>query len=92
MKFRNILTLIGVLLAVAVPAAGRAANQPGDSVLLEMSSAFEKGQSKRLTELLPRARGHLLEPWAAYWELRARLGSASPDEISAFLSRYQGTY
>ncbi len=92
MKFTNILTLIGVLLAVAAPVAVHAANPPGDSVLLEMGSAFEKGQSKRLTELLPRAKGHVLEPWAAYWELRARLGSASPDEIAAFFTRYQGTY
>jgi len=92
MKFTNILTLIGVLLAVATPTGTRAAAQPGDSVLLEMGSAFEKAQSKRLTELLPQARGHLLEPWAAYWELRARLGSAAPSEINAFLTRYQGTY
>lgn len=92
MKFTNILTLIGVLLAVAASGGTRAAAQPGDSVLLEMGSAFEKAQSKRLTELLPQARGHLLEPWAAYWELRARLGSAAPSEINAFLTRYQGTY
>jgi soluble lytic murein transglycosylase len=90
MQFTNILTLIGLALTlVALPAT--AAN-PADSVLQEMGAAFEKGQSKRLTELLPRAKGHLLEPWAAYWELRSRLNSAAPEEISAFLTRYQGTY
>ena len=44
-----------------------------------MNQAFKKGRSKRLSELLPQARGHLLEPWAAYWELRARLDTASAD-------------
>ena len=92
MKFTNILTLIGLALAIVAPSAAHAASHPGDSVLLEMSSAFEKGQTKRLTELLPRAKGHLLEPWAAYWELRARLGNAPAEEIATFLTRYQGTY
>jgi soluble lytic murein transglycosylase len=63
-----------------------------DNVVLEMSQAFKNGQVKRLTELLPRARGHVLEPWAAYWELRAHLDSASVTEITAFLDRFQGTY
>ena len=37
-------------------------------------------------------RGHTLEAWAAYWELRARLETANPSEIQAFLNRYAGTY
>jgi soluble lytic murein transglycosylase len=93
MQFMNILTLIGVagLLGCCATDSLAAPNR-GDDVLLEMRSAFSKNQSKRLTELLPGAHGHVLEPWAAYWELRARLESASADEISAFLQRYKGTY
>ncbi|MBP9907357.1 MAG: lytic transglycosylase domain-containing protein [Rhodoferax sp.] len=93
MQFVNILTLIGVagVLGTLAPAA-LAAPARGDDVLLEMRSAFSKNQSKRLTELLPAAQGHVLEPWAAYWELRARLESASSDEITDFLRRYKGTY
>jgi len=92
MLFRTILTLIsmigaGLLLSPVCVAATQA-----DAVLLEMNSAFQKGQAKRLTELLPRAKGHVLEPWAAYWELRARLESADVDEVAGFLTRYQGTY
>ena len=34
------------------------------------------------------AQGHLLEPWAAYWELKARLETASAAEVQAFLARY----
>lgn len=63
-----------------------------DQPILEMSQAFKKGDSKRLSALLPQVRGHALEPWAAYWELRARLDTAAPAEIQGFLNRYIGTY
>lgn len=69
----------------------RAQNR-GDDTLLEMHQAFRKGDRKKLEQLLPAARGHALEPWAAYWELKLRLGEASPAEIQAFLKRYAGTY
>lgn len=81
--------------AAAQPPIGQtspAAAQPNDGVVLEMQQAFRKGERKKLAQLLPSARGHLLEPWAAYWELRARLDEAQPDEITAFLQRYAGSY
>ncbi|GAB3364135.1 MULTISPECIES: lytic transglycosylase domain-containing protein [Giesbergeria] len=64
----------------------------GDDVLREMQQAFRKNDRKKLSLLLPAARGHILEPWAAYWELRARLDEASADEIQAFFQRWAGTY
>ncbi|MCX7232565.1 MAG: transglycosylase SLT domain-containing protein [Burkholderiales bacterium] len=63
-----------------------------DEVLLDMSQAFKQGDRKRLSALLPQARGHTLEPWAAFWELRARLDSATSTEVQAFFSRYANTY
>ncbi|MEJ8813656.1 transglycosylase SLT domain-containing protein [Variovorax ureilyticus] len=57
-----------------------------------MKQAAQRGDKARLTALLPQARGHLLEPWAAYWELRARLTEASQQEVQAFLAQYAGTY
>ena len=90
MQFRTILTLIGLAVALVAPPAG--AQSVSDTVLLEMNQAFKKGDSARLTALLPETRGHLLAPWAAYWELRARLETASPDEVAAFFSRYRNTY
>jgi soluble lytic murein transglycosylase len=94
MQYRTILTLIGAALALASGSALSASppTSGADNVVLEMNQAFKNGQSRRLTELLPRTRGHVLEPWAAYWELRAHLDSASVDEITTFLQRYQGTY
>ena len=63
-----------------------------DDTVLEMGQAFRRGDKSRLTALLPQARGHTLEPWAAYWELNSRLNEALPSEIQAFLTRYAGSY
>jgi len=92
MKFRKILTLIAVpLLACSVQAQGRI-DAPGDPIVLEMAQAFRQANKTRLTQLLPQLRGHTLEPWGAYWELRARLDSASAQEVQEFFTRYAGTY
>jgi soluble lytic murein transglycosylase len=63
-----------------------------DYVLVDMAAAFKKLDKKRLSELLPQASGHSLEPWAAYWELKARLEEVSDAEVQRFLARYVGTY
>jgi len=87
MKLRTILaSFAAVLIAGCVQA------QPRDEVLLEMQQAFRQNNRARLTQLLPAAQGHVLEPWAAYWELRARLETATAPEVQAFLERYAGTY
>ena len=93
MQLPKILTplLAAAVLASTMPLPAQA--QAGDdSVLTEMAQAYRKGDRKRLAMLLPQARGHLLEPWAAYWELKARLEDASAQEVDDFLLRYAGTY
>ncbi|HEY1229513.1 MAG TPA: lytic transglycosylase domain-containing protein, partial [Ramlibacter sp.] len=87
MTLRTILTLILAALAGASQAQPQA-----DDTILEMAQAFAKNNRARLSQLLPAVRGHLLEPWAAYWELRARLDTASQQEVQDFLTRYAGTY
>ncbi|MES2938306.1 MAG: transglycosylase SLT domain-containing protein [Pseudomonadota bacterium] len=86
MKLRTILALIVVALT------GCAKAQPRDEVILQMSQAFRQGNRVQLAQLLPQARGHALEPWAAYWELRARLDTATAQEVQEFLLRYPGSY
>jgi soluble lytic murein transglycosylase len=76
----------------AKPAQATKSADAADAVFIDMSQAFQKGDRKRLAALLPQAKGHLLEPWAAFWELRIRLGDASDHEIKSFLQRYAGTY
>ena len=83
------------LVVVAVLAAGAPlvqAQNRGDDTLLEMQQAFRKGDRKKLEQLLPAVRGHALEPWAAYWELKARLNEATSQEVQAFMQRFAGTY
>ncbi len=99
MQLSAILTLIAkygtlsVTLSAALLAPVTAQSQnKGDDTVLEMSQAFKKGDRKRLTALLPQAAGHPLEPWAAYWELRARLDTATPAEVQAYFGRFTGTY
>jgi soluble lytic murein transglycosylase len=87
MKLRTILASFAALLI-----AGASQAQPKDDVLLDMQQAFRQNNKARLAQLLPAAQGHVLEPWAAYWELRARLDTASIPEVQAFLARYAGTY
>ena len=72
------------------PAAAQ--SQPGDGLLVEMNQAFKRGDKKKLTTLLPQAKGHALEGYAAYWELKARLQEASVQEVQAFYAAYAGTY
>ncbi len=63
-----------------------------DDTVLEMGQAFRRGDKARLTALLPQVRGHVLESWAAYWELNSRLNEASQQDVQAFLTRYAGSY
>ena len=86
------LLLLGSFQSFAQTSSDARAEARADNVLIEMSAAFKKTDKKRLTELLPQAAGHSLEPWAAYWELKARLEEASEAEVQRFLARYVGTY
>ena len=77
---------------LVLPACAQNNVSRGDDVLLEMNQAFKRGDKNRLSALLPQARGHALEGWAAYWELKARLGEASAREVQDFMTRYAGSY
>lgn len=86
-----LLSLLGALLG-GVGATPCWAQSPKDAVIQDMAQAYRKGDRKALAAMLPAAKGHLLEPWAAYWELSARLDGADAREVDQFLSRYAGSY
>ena len=92
MKFRRILTLLSAMAVTGLWGWPAQAQNRGDEVLLEMQQAFRKNDAKRLSALLPQARGHVLEPLAAYWDMRTRLDSAPASEIRSFLNTYAGSY
>lgn len=77
--------------AMLAPAAAQPLTD-ADRTLLDMRQAFAKNNPAQLRAALPQVLGHPLEPLAAYWELKARLETASTDEIRSFLNRYAGTY
>jgi soluble lytic murein transglycosylase len=92
MKFTQILTLLCAVAAAGLFSTPTQAQNKGDEVILEMAQAFKNGDKNRLSGLLPQTRGHVLEPLAAYWEMRTRLGNAPESEIRSFLNTYAGSY
>ncbi|WP_138514391.1 lytic transglycosylase domain-containing protein [Rhodoferax bucti] len=97
MQFSAILTslaLCGALMSstlAPVHAQGRDVTRL-DETILDLAQAYKNRDRKRLSAALPSMRGYVLEPWAAYWELSARLDEAGKSEIQDFLNRYNGTY
>lgn len=97
MQFSAILTPLALAACVLLPSAACANSQERDNSLYdgainEMAQAYKVRDRKRLASLLPQVRGYVLEPWAAYWELSARLEDASASEVQDFFTRYAGTY
>jgi soluble lytic murein transglycosylase len=92
MKLTLILTLLASLITTGLFSQSALAQNKGDEVVLEMHKAFGKNDTKRLSALLPQVRGHVLEPLAAYWDMRVRLDTASDSEIRQFLKTYAGSY
>jgi len=91
MHLRAILTSITLASSFIVAAPAAAQTRP-DDVIVDMAQAFKRGDRKKLTALLPQARGHILEPWAAYWEQRARLDELTAQDMQAFSARFSGSY
>jgi len=85
-------TLAFSFLVIAAAPRPADAQDSNDDVILQMKQAAQRGDKARLTALLPQARGHVLEPWAAYWEMKARLQDVLLPELQEFLARYAGTY
>jgi soluble lytic murein transglycosylase len=60
---------------------------------IAMRQAFQMGDSARVMSYAQRLQGHVLEPYAAYYQLRPQLENtiASVDAVKKFLFRYQDT-
>lgn len=95
MQVRAILTSIALAtgLGAALPASAQsAADSRADDLILEMQQAARRNDRARLAALLPQLRGHVLEPWAAYWEARSRLEDFTAADMQAFSARYPDSY
>jgi soluble lytic murein transglycosylase len=91
-RLTPILTLLSALTLTGLTCLAAQAQNKGDELMLEMHQAARKNDKTRLAALLPQVRGHVLEPMAAYWDLRARLDTAPESEIRGFLNAYAGSY
>jgi hypothetical protein len=82
--------IVTIMAVLAMQAA--AAQNAADAALLRMQDAYRKNQTLVLSQTLPQVRGHVLEPMAAYWEMRVRLESAPVEAITARLAALKGSY
>ena len=81
------------LLAITLSIAGSVANAAsGDEDFLLMRDAFRASDIRKLDLYAPKLKGHVLEPYAAYWQLRSRLDAAAPDTVRAFLEEYKDAF
>ncbi|MDI9335031.1 MAG: lytic transglycosylase domain-containing protein [Cytophagales bacterium] len=91
MKFKRIITTcLAITSLIGCSIWAQSAAQ--DSVLLDMNAAFKKNDAKTIAKLLPKAKGHPLESWAAYWALKVRLNDVTQREVDAFFKRYPDSY
>lgn len=93
MKFaaRLMFALLHALL-LGLPLATQTIAAAGDDDFMAMRDAFRANDTRKLDLYAPRLKGHLLEPYAAYWQLRSRLDDADPQSVRAFLAEYKDTF
>jgi soluble lytic murein transglycosylase len=81
-----------ILYVASVALAGLAAlsahGQPTDADFIAARDAYRAGDAVRFERIAPRLKGHLLEPYVAYWGLKLKLDDADPTAVRAFLERY----
>ena len=85
------LAIIVLVFAGSAIAAATRADKADEAVLLARD-AFRTGNSLQLARAAAKARGHVLEPYLEYWQLRLRLDERGADELRDFLARYEGSY
>ena len=82
-------TRLGAALALALACIASAVlAQPTDADFVAARDAYRASDPVRLERIAPRLRGHLLEPYVAYWQLKLRLDEADPAAVRSFFDRY----
>jgi soluble lytic murein transglycosylase len=87
-SIRMIFAAILIALPMAVYAAGVA---PQDKAVLSARDAYLSGDGFKLAGYVEKTRGHALESYPVFWGLKLRIENLSPEELRAFLVRYEGT-
>jgi len=79
---RRTLALLLLIVAASAQAAG------SDDDFLAARKAFRVGNGAQLDAYAKRLRGHLLEPYVLYYQLKMRLEDARPEDVDAFLASH----
>ena len=79
------------LLVASTLAFASLANAATDADFLAAKAAFERGDARRLGALAPSLRGHVLEAYVEYWQLKLTLDTAEPAAVRSFLTRHAAT-
>src|ERR1700688_1379921 len=97
MSIRTLLTLTGRSATALAMAAGWAVfaglparAEPTDADFAIARDAFHAGDAARLDRIAPRLKGHLLESYVEYWQLRLNLDDTDPERVRSFLARREG--
>jgi len=94
MSIRTLLTLLGRSATALAMAAGLAVfaapAEPTDADFVIARDAFRANDASRLDRIAPRLKGHLLESYVEYWQLRLNLDDADPERVRSFLTRREG--
>jgi len=83
------LMLAGLLAAVL--SAPTFANN-GDAAFLSARDAYRNGERVRLGRQVEALKGHPLQVWAEYWQLRQKLEDGDSAGIPDYLNRHPGAY
>jgi len=78
--------ILAAFFLVVIPVAVQAGP---DEDFLGATKAFRTGNAARLNAYADRLRGHLLEPYVLYYQLRMRLEDASPEEVRDFVDTHR---
>ncbi|KPK18171.1 MAG: hypothetical protein AMJ67_11285 [Betaproteobacteria bacterium SG8_41] len=80
---KHVLAFLLVMAAVTAQAAGT------DKDFLAAREAYRIGNEARLNTYAKRLRGHLLEPYVLYYQLKIRLDHASAEDVEAFIASHR---
>jgi len=81
------LTTIALAFATACAAAPKA-----DEDFLRAYDAFRVGDAVRLARLAAQLKGHPLEAYLDYWQLKLLIESAQAPEVQGYFARYPGSF
>lgn len=92
-KWQWVCTILMVLTFMGswAHAQNRGANAQ-DALVLEAAQAYQRNDTKKLQEILPRVARHPMESWVHYWSVKSRLTQASAQEITDVFKRWPGSY